>query len=117
MQKREIIMTELKPESVDQYRRYHDAVWTELEEIYREAGYEEISCFLRGSKLIVYVAYDEERMVASRDWLDGHHVEQKWQAIMQRFKCEDAIEVAFDEVYRLPSRARKEVGESTSAIA
>jgi len=106
MLKREVVLTELKPEFVEEYRSYHDAVWPELEGLYREAGYYEMSCFLNGSRLIIYMVYDEDRLLQRQNWLNTHHVQQKWQSIMQKFKSKTVG--PFDEVYRLPSLVEKE---------
>jgi L-rhamnose mutarotase len=99
MQKREVILTELKPEFVEDYRRYHESVWPELEQVYRDAGYHDLSCFLSGAKLIIYMAYDEKKMTSRRDWLNEHRIEQKWQEIMRMFK--DKTAESFEEIYRL----------------
>jgi L-rhamnose mutarotase len=99
MIRREVVLVELDPGAVSEYRKLHRSVWPELEEIYRQAGYQEMSCFLNGTWVIIYMSYDAEKLAQRREWLNTHEVQQNWQAVMQRFKAK-TIE-SFEEIYRL----------------
>lgn len=113
MQKREVILTELKPEFVEEYRCYHKEVWPELEAVYQKAGYCEMSCFLNGTKLIVFIAYDEKKLNARRRWLASQEVIQQWDALMEKFKDNRAEKCLFGEIYRLPSATSEKGNDET----
>jgi L-rhamnose mutarotase len=92
----------LKPESVKEYKHYHANVWPELEELYQKSGVTEVSCFLSGDELCVYVEYDPAIREPLEEELNKNPVEQKWQAIMKDFTDSQRPSTRFEEVYRLP---------------
>ena len=98
--KRMLFMSKLKPECVEEYRRYHENVWPELEQAYKEAGILKVSCFLHENTLLVYSEYDESRYPASREALIQKDVEKQWAAIMSKFSDSSFSSVEFEEVYR-----------------
>lgn len=72
----------IRPECVDEYRRYHARIWPEIERAIREAGIRNYSIFLRGDRLFAFFEYTgpddeyEARMEAlaaaprMREWWD-----------------------------------------------
>ena len=47
----------IRPECIDEYRRYHARIWPEIEAAIREAGIRNYSIFLRGNQLFAYYEY------------------------------------------------------------
>jgi L-rhamnose mutarotase len=94
-------MARIKPECLEAYKEYHRHVWPELEAVYRQAGFTELSCFLNDKLLLIYLEYDEARYVASRDWLDRNEFQLKWQALMKPMSDPDFTKLDFEEVYRM----------------
>ncbi len=72
----------IRPECIDEYKRYHARIWPEIERAIREAGIRNYSIFLRGDRLFGYYEYTgpdgeyESRMQAlaaaprMREWWD-----------------------------------------------
>jgi L-rhamnose mutarotase len=72
----------LRPEVLEEYKRYHAAVWPEILDAIRKAGIRNYSIFLFGGKLFAYFEYTgpdqefEERMrelaraPRMREWWD-----------------------------------------------
>jgi L-rhamnose mutarotase len=85
------------------YRAHHRRVWPEVEALYREAGYTDLSCFLSGRTLVVWVEYDPKKMRRKRAWLARHPVERRWQAVMNELKEAPCGGQDLAEIYRLPS--------------
>jgi L-rhamnose mutarotase len=94
----------LRPECVEAYRACHREVWPELEDLYRSCGVVELSCFLRGRELLVYLEVEEVAFKAARATLSTHPVEVRWQAAMRKFNAAQSSEDEFGEVYRLPEK-------------
>jgi L-rhamnose mutarotase len=101
MRKRTIHMARIKPECLEAYKEYHRHVWPELEAVYRQAGFTELSCFLNDNLLLIYLECDEARCAASRDWLDQNEFQRKWQALMQPLGDPAFTKLDFAEVYRM----------------
>lgn len=80
----------IKPEHIQTYINYHKQVWSELLDAYREAGITQIDCFLNGSDLVVYSAYDDIYEL-SEDTLSHNPVEIRWQALMETL-CDSSVE-------------------------
>jgi L-rhamnose mutarotase len=99
---RMIIHRRLKPESVGEYVRYHQAVPPGLMELYRKAGVLQLSCFLDDADLVVFIEYDAQRWAAAQDELRNNPVEQSWQALMRTLN-DPGFEPRFlEEVFHLP---------------
>ncbi|MEI6071530.1 MAG: L-rhamnose mutarotase [Verrucomicrobiae bacterium] len=93
----------LRPERIGEYRRHHEAVWPELEELYRTHGVTDLSCFLCGCELVVYQEIDPSVFLAAEAALAAHPVEIRWQALMSEFKDPGQNSSLFEEVYRIPN--------------
>lgn len=91
----------LKNECVDEYRRYHDAVWPELEELYRTNGVTAISCFMKDNELIVLYECDADVYAEKKAIIAKSPVEIRWQALMATFLDSTKPVTQFEEVYRL----------------
>lgn len=94
----------LRPECIEAYRDFHREVWPELEDLYRSCGVVNLSCFLHGRELAVYLEVDEGAFQASYAYLTAHPVERRWQAAMQELNEDKAAVDEFSEVYRLPPK-------------
>ncbi len=105
MIKRTLHMARIKTECLEAYTDYHRHVWPELEAVYREAGFTELSCFLNGNLLLIYLEYDDTRYPASSAWLDTHETQLKWQALMRPLGDPEFQKLDFEEVYRMKKEA------------
>jgi L-rhamnose mutarotase len=99
---RMLFRSRLKAESVDEYVRYHRAVWPDLLDAYRRAGITQISCFLSGTDLLVYSEYDVDVYRREKAALSRHPVEIKWQALMATLRDPTFKAVEYEEVFHMP---------------
>jgi L-rhamnose mutarotase len=97
--KRKLVLSVLKPQCVEEYKKYHSKVWPELEQAYKEAGILKISCFINDSTLVVYSEYDENIYDRQVKQLAKNEIEQKWQKIMSSFSDASFKPLNFKEVY------------------
>lgn len=104
MRKRVMYLQKIKRGCVKQYLAYHRRVWPALEAAYRRAGFTDLSCFVRGRQLVVYIEYDEAIHRRKKAWLKKHPVERCWQTIMNGLKESSAGSLELKEVYRFPAR-------------
>jgi L-rhamnose mutarotase len=68
---------QLKPGTVDEYRRRHDEIWPELAELLRESGIYDYTIFLDEQTLALFAVLkltDDNR----RDALPDHPVMRRW---------------------------------------
>jgi L-rhamnose mutarotase len=68
---------QLKPGTVDEYRRRHDAIWPELAEAISAAGIYDYSIFLDEETLALFAVL-KLRDDNSREALPDHPIMQKW---------------------------------------
>lgn len=81
MAERVCFVLQVRPEKVEEYRRYHAAVWPEMREALREAGWRNYSLFLTEAGQVV--GYLEcEDFEAARAAMDATEVNARWQAEM-----------------------------------
>jgi len=68
---------QLKPGTVEEYRRRHDAIWPELSALLTEAGIRDYSIFLDEDSLALFAVL---RLLPqnSRDALPDHPVMRRW---------------------------------------
>lgn len=104
MRTRKVYLQKLRPDGVTAYRRFHRKVWPELESAYRRAGITDLSCFLRGRTLVVYIEFDSRIHARRKAWLARQDVERRWQNLMNTFKDRTAGSDELTEIYRLPKR-------------
>lgn len=72
---------QVRPDRIDEYRRRHAAVWPEMRDALRAAGWRNYSLFLAGDGTVV--GYLEcEDFEAARAAMDAAGVNARWQAEM-----------------------------------
>jgi len=94
------------PARIDEYWRRHAAVWPEMLEALRGAGWREYSLFLREDGLLVgYFRTDD--LAAARAAMEATDVNRRWQAEMAAFFVDlpggrpDRGMLVLDEVFNL----------------
>ena len=75
---------QVRPEMLDEYRRRHAAVWPEMLEALRDAGWRDYSLFLRSDGLLVGYFLTED-LDAARAAMSATDVNVRWQAEMAPF--------------------------------
>ena len=75
---------QVRPEMLDEYRRRHAAVWPEMLEALRDAGWRDYSLFLRSDGLLVGYFLTED-LDAARAAMSATDVNARWQAEMAPF--------------------------------
>ena len=102
MKKRVLYLSKLKPECVEEYKKYHANVWPELLAAYKEAGIKRCNCFLNGVDLIVYVEYgDNGTMEEIENELSQNEYQMKWEKAMKPLFDSSVEMVEFEEVFHL----------------
>ena len=88
----------VRPDRLDEYKERHRAVWPEMLDALRAAGWSNYSLFLRGDGLLVgyFETDDYERAQAA---IDATDVNARWQAEMAPFF--EAPFERLEEVFRL----------------
>ena len=89
----------VKPERLDEYRARHRAVWPEMLDALRAAGWGNYSLFLREDGLLVgyFETESYERSVAGMEERD---VNTRWQADMAQYFAGGELE-RLEEVFHL----------------
>jgi L-rhamnose mutarotase len=97
---------QVNPELLAEYRAAHEAVWPEMREALRAAGWRNYSLFLREDGLLIgYVECDD--FAAARAAMAGTDVNRRWQEHMRDFfpaldgVPADAAMVPVPEVFHL----------------
>ena len=75
---------QVKPDMLDEYRERHRAVWPEMQEALRSAGWHNYSLFLRGDGMLVGYLETED-FERSRKLMAETPVNAIWQASMKNF--------------------------------
>ena len=82
--KRICFLLQVRPERVAEYRARHEAVWPEMRDALRAAGWRNYSLFLRDDGMLVgYLDCDD--FAAARAAMQQTDVNARWQAEMQPF--------------------------------
>jgi L-rhamnose mutarotase len=102
-EKRVLSMSGLREDTLSEYIRYHDEIKPDLIEAFRQAGVIKISCFLHGTKLLVYALRDEELYQAREEWLTHHPLWMEFMALMKPLADPAVAPVNLPEVFRLPA--------------
>lgn len=68
---------QLKPGSVEEYRRRHDAIWPELSALLTEAGIRDYSIFLDEDSLSLFAVL-RAMPDSTRETLPNHPVMRRW---------------------------------------
>ena len=98
MIKRKLVISRLKEECIEEYIGAHKNIWTELILEYKESGIKDISCFLNGRDLYVYIQYDEIRMKCNQNPMP---FDEKWQKYINGFKDSTAGFIKTVEVFHM----------------
>jgi L-rhamnose mutarotase len=90
----------VRPERLDEYRERHRAVWPEMLDALRAAGWRNYSLFLRADGLLIgYVETDD--FDAAVRAMDATEVNARWQAEMAPFFTRQLAFERLDEVFHL----------------
>ena len=89
--KRICFLLQVRPERVAEYRARHEAVWPEMRDALRAAGWRNYSLFLRDDGMLVgYLDCDD--FAAARAAMQQTDVNARWQAEMAPFfELEDGV--------------------------
>lgn len=97
---------QVRPDRLDEYRRRHAAVWPEMLDALRAAGWHDYSLFLRGDGLLVgYFLTDDLHAALTK--MEATEVNARWQAEMAPFFADlpggrpDRGFVVLEEVFNL----------------
>lgn len=113
---------QVNPDGLDEYRRRHEAVWPEMLEALRDAGWRDYSLFLRDDGLLIGVLETDD-FDAALAAMEATDVNARWQEQMAPFfagldgKRPDEGMRALPEIFNLDAaldRAAREQGETTS---
>jgi len=96
-----LIRRKLKPENVADYIYHHQNVPPDLMDLYRQSGIQDVSCFLDGNDLVVYIQVDRELYERERANLAQTPVEASWQLLMSTLNEPDAPIRTYEEVFRM----------------
>jgi L-rhamnose mutarotase len=105
--RRVCFLLQVRPDRLDEYRERHRAVWPEMRQALRDAGWHNYSLFLRSDGLLV--GYLEcEDFDAARAAMDAAEVNAHWQSEMGdlfeelRGQRPDERMRPLEEVFHLP---------------
>ena len=100
---------------LEEYREVHRAVWPELLEALRVAGWRTYSLFLRDDGLLIGYA-EADDLAASQEQVARTEVNARWQAAMSElFQSEGAPDEAWElipEVFNLEDQLRRARADS-----
>jgi L-rhamnose mutarotase len=98
------LLGHVNPARLDEYREAHKAVWPELLEALRDAGWRNYSLFLRDDGLLIGYA-EADDLTEAQQKVGETEVNARWQAAMsQLFASEGAPDQAWElipEVFNL----------------
>jgi L-rhamnose mutarotase len=90
----------VRPERLDEYRERHRAVWPEMLDALRRAGWSNYSLFLRHDGLLIGYLETED-FAAATQAMDATDVNARWQAEMAPFFSQELSFERLDEVFHL----------------
>ena len=90
----------VRPERLEEYRERHRAVWPEMLDALRDAGWANYSLFLRPDGLLIGYLETED-FDAARRAMDATDVNARWQAEMAPFFTRELAFERLDEVFHL----------------
>jgi L-rhamnose mutarotase len=103
------LLGNVDPSRVEEYREAHSAVWPELLEALRDAGWHNYSLFLRDDGLLVGYA-EADDLAAAQERVARTEVNARWQTAMSKlFQSEGASDEAWEiipEVFNLEDQLR-----------
>ena len=74
----------VRPELADEYRRHHAAVWPEMLDALRRAGWHNYSLFLRDDGTLFGYVETPARLAEARAAMAAEPVNERWQARWRR---------------------------------
>jgi L-rhamnose mutarotase len=80
--KRVGFILKVKPDRLDEYRRHHEAVWPEMLQALREAGWHNYSLFVREDGLLFGYFETPESLQAAQTAMAEREVNTRWQEFM-----------------------------------
>ena len=103
------LLGHVNPNRLEEYREAHRAVWPELLEALRDAGWRNYSLFLREDGLLIGYA-EADDLVVAQEQVARTEVNARWQAAMaELFQTEGAPDEAWEtipEVFNLEDQLR-----------
>jgi L-rhamnose mutarotase len=90
----------VRPERIVEYRERHRAVWPEMLDALRAAGWSNYSLFLRPDGLLIGYLETQDFDAATRA-MDATDVNARWQAEMAPFFSQELAFERLDEVFHL----------------
>ena len=109
------LLGHVDPSRLEEYREAHHAVWPELLEALRDAGWRNYSLFLRDDGLLIGYA-EADDLAAAQELVARTEVNARWQAAMaELFQTEGAPDEAWEiipEVFNLEDQLRRAGGRS-----
>ena len=94
--------TRLKPDAIEEYRRWHRQPWPEITDITRQAGIRNYSIYIRGNELFSYLEVDDWQTAVRG--LAAQPLSDEWQKLMAPFMDADEPEAPWmmlEEVFHL----------------
>jgi L-rhamnose mutarotase len=90
----------VRPERIDEYRERHRAVWPDMLDALREAGWSNYSLFLRPDGLLIGYLETEGFEAATAE-MEATDVNTRWQAEMAPFFSQELSFERLEEVFHL----------------
>ena len=75
----------VRQEKIAEYKRHHEAVWPEMLDALREAGWHNYSLFMRADGLIFGYFETEESLSAAQAKMATKEVNTRWQEFMSPY--------------------------------
>ncbi|MHB8627449.1 MAG: L-rhamnose mutarotase [Aggregatilineales bacterium] len=83
--KRVGFILKVRQEKIPEYKKHHEAVWPEMQEALRRAGWHNYSLFIRDDGLVFGYFEAAESLQASLDGMAKESINLKWQEFMAPF--------------------------------
>ena len=83
--KRVGFILKVKPDRLEEYKRHHEAVWPEMLQALREAGWHNYSLFVRDDGLLFGYFETPESLQAAQAAMAEREVNTRWQEFMAPF--------------------------------
>jgi L-rhamnose mutarotase len=89
MRRRYCLTVDLKddPELIREYRRYHTAVWPEVENCLKETGILDLELYLWNTRLVMVLEVDDRFSFEKKARIEsGNPKVQEWEQLMWKFQ-------------------------------
>ncbi len=100
-------LLKVKEERIEEYRKHHEAVWPEMLEALRQAGWHNYSLFMKEDGTLFGYFETPESFQAALDGMSTEEINTKWQDFMAPYfespdgAHADEIMVELEEVFHL----------------